>query len=89
MRIYTSTQTHSLGLKAGVILGLTVRALEVTKEDNFSLRGHTLRSALEEDKKKGLHPFILSSMIHMLQREHSSYLSLLQLLLLEQHLPVQ
>ncbi|KAJ3880065.1 pyridoxal phosphate-dependent transferase [Lentinula edodes] len=63
MRIYTSTQTHSLGLKAGVILGLTVRALEVTREDNFSLRGHTLRSALEEDKKKGLHPFILIATI--------------------------
>ncbi|KAF8828784.1 hypothetical protein HHX47_DHR3000279 [Lentinula edodes] len=63
MRIYTSTQTHSLGLKAGVILGLTVRALEVTREDNFSLRGYTLRSALEEDKKKGLHPFILIATI--------------------------
>lgn len=59
MRIYTTTQTHSLGLKAGVILGLTVRALQVTREDNFSLRGETLRAALEEDKKMGLHPFIL------------------------------
>jgi aromatic-L-amino-acid/L-tryptophan decarboxylase len=59
MRIYTTTQTHSLGLKAGVILGLAVRALEVKEEDNFSLRGDTLRMALEEDKKNGLHPFVL------------------------------
>ncbi|KAE9408645.1 hypothetical protein BT96DRAFT_913791 [Gymnopus androsaceus JB14] len=63
MRIYTTTQTHSLGLKAGVILGLTVRALQVTREDNFSLRGETLRAALEEDKKMGLHPFILVATI--------------------------
>lgn len=60
MRIYTTTQTHSLGLKAGVILGLKVRTLEVTRKDKFSLRGEILRAALEEDKKKGLHPFILS-----------------------------
>lgn len=63
MRIYTTTQTHSLGLKAGVILGLTVRALEVTREDHFSLRGETLRVALEDDKEKGLHPFILSKFL--------------------------
>lgn len=63
MRIYTTTQTHSLGLKAGVILGLTVRALEVTREDHFSLRGETLRAALEEDKKKNLHPFVLSKFL--------------------------
>ncbi|EJC97858.1 uncharacterized protein FOMMEDRAFT_171270 [Fomitiporia mediterranea MF3/22] len=57
--IYTTTQTHSLGAKAALILGLQVRALEVTLEDAFSLRGVTLRNALEEDKKAGLHPFVL------------------------------
>ncbi|KAF4567801.1 hypothetical protein EYR40_006810 [Pleurotus pulmonarius] len=57
--IYTTTQTHSLGLKAGLILGLSVRALEVTWEDKFSLRGETLRKALEADEKEGKNPFIL------------------------------
>lgn len=57
--IYTTTQTHSLGLKAGLVLGLNVRALEVRAEDQFALRGETLRQALEEDKKLGKRPFIL------------------------------
>ncbi|THU89379.1 hypothetical protein K435DRAFT_781667 [Dendrothele bispora CBS 962.96] len=57
--IYTTTQTHSLGVKAAMILGLSVVALEVKREDNFSLRGATLRATLEEDKQKGLKPFIL------------------------------
>ncbi|KAI6007661.1 pyridoxal phosphate-dependent transferase [Pisolithus orientalis] len=47
--IYITTQTHSLGKKAGLVLGLNVRALEVTVEDNFALRGDTLRRALEDD----------------------------------------
>lgn len=57
--IYTTTQTHSFGKKAALILGLQDRALEVTAEDKFSLRGSTLRAALEEDKQAGLHPFVL------------------------------
>ncbi|KAF8638057.1 hypothetical protein AX16_010689 [Volvariella volvacea WC 439] len=57
--IYTTTQTHSLGLKAGLVLGLEVRALEVATEDRFSLRGDTLRQALEEDLAAGKKPFIL------------------------------
>ncbi|KAG6837809.1 hypothetical protein H0H93_016177 [Arthromyces matolae] len=57
--IYTTSQTHSLGAKAGLVLGLSVRTLEVKAEDNFSLRGETLRLALEEDDKRGLKPFIL------------------------------
>ncbi|KAF8839449.1 hypothetical protein BDN67DRAFT_970046 [Paxillus ammoniavirescens] len=57
--LYTTTQTHSLGKKAGLVLGLNVRALEVTSEDNYALRGETLRSALMEDALAGLHPFIL------------------------------
>ncbi|OJT02117.1 Tyrosine decarboxylase 1 [Trametes pubescens] len=56
--IYTTTQTHSLGVKAGLVLGLAVRALEVTPEDEFSLRGETLRLALAEDLAQGKRPFI-------------------------------
>jgi aromatic-L-amino-acid decarboxylase len=58
--IYTTTQTHSIGLKAGLVLGISVRALDVTPTDQFSLRGKTLRAALEEDEKNGRKPFILS-----------------------------
>jgi hypothetical protein len=60
MVVYTTTQTHSLGAKAALVLGLECRALEVTPEDRFSLRGETLRKALEEDRTRGKHPFILS-----------------------------
>jgi glutamate/tyrosine decarboxylase-like PLP-dependent enzyme len=58
--IYGTTQTHSLGAKAALVLGVRFRALEVTSEDKFALRGATLAKALEEDRKKGLHPYILS-----------------------------
>lgn len=61
--IYTTTQTHSIGLKAGLVLGLTVRALDITPTDQFSLRGETLRAALEEDERNGRKPFILSKSI--------------------------
>ncbi|GLB37364.1 putative pyridoxal-dependent decarboxylase conserved domain containing protein [Lyophyllum shimeji] len=57
--IYTTTQTHSLGLKAGLVLGLTVRALDVKAEDRFALRGETLRLAWQEDEERGKKPFIL------------------------------
>jgi aromatic-L-amino-acid decarboxylase len=58
--LYITTQTHSLGKKAGLVLGLKVRTLEVTAQDNFALRGDTLKVALEEDVNAGFHPFILS-----------------------------
>ncbi|KAL5524396.1 BZZ1 [Sanghuangporus sanghuang] len=57
--IYTTTQTHSLGKKAALILGLRARALDVTLENAFSLRGTTLQAALGEDINAGLHPFAL------------------------------
>lgn len=57
--IYTTTQTHSLGVKAGLVLGLAVRDLPVKAEDHFALRGETLRIALEEDEKRGRKPFVL------------------------------
>ena len=58
--LYTTTQTHSLGAKAALILGLQVRTLEVTAEDRFALRGEGLRNALQEDERTGRKPFILS-----------------------------
>ncbi|EEB92530.1 hypothetical protein MPER_08945 [Moniliophthora perniciosa FA553] len=51
--------THSLGMKAGMILGLAVRAIDVKPEDNFALRGNALHSALQEDIQAGKKPFIL------------------------------
>ncbi|PBK82835.1 PLP-dependent transferase [Armillaria gallica] len=57
--IYITSQTHSLGIKAGMVLWLSVRILEVKAEDNYSLRGDTLRSALEQDKKASKKPLIL------------------------------
>jgi aromatic-L-amino-acid/L-tryptophan decarboxylase len=61
MVIYTSTQTHSLGSKGGLVLGIKVRAIEVSYDDQFALRGEALRDALVEDAKIGLKPFILSN----------------------------
>ena len=59
--IYTTTQTHSLGSKAGLVLGLQVRAIDVTYDDQFALRGKALRDALEEDAKIGRKPFVLGN----------------------------
>ncbi|KAH8114437.1 pyridoxal phosphate-dependent transferase [Phellopilus nigrolimitatus] len=57
--VYTTTQTHSLGKKAALVLGLRAKALEVRTEDALALRGSTLQYVLEEDRKEGIHPFIL------------------------------
>ena len=58
--IYTTTQTHSVGSKAALVLGLQLRSIEVKAEDEFSLREDALRNALEDDAKLGQKPFILS-----------------------------
>ena len=58
-----TTQTHSFGKKAALILGLRVRALDVdvtVVADNTGLTGEVLRVAVEEDRARGLHPFVLS-----------------------------
>ncbi|KAG9126716.1 hypothetical protein FRC07_002259 [Ceratobasidium sp. 392] len=47
--IYGTSQTHSLGAKAALVLGLQFRPIQVDKKDNFALRGDTLKSAIEED----------------------------------------
>ncbi|KAH9967310.1 pyridoxal phosphate-dependent transferase [Russula dissimulans] len=60
--IYVTTQTHSLGVKAAMILGLRVRALDVDATvitDNIGLTGEVLRAAVKEDRARGLHPFVL------------------------------
>jgi hypothetical protein len=60
--VYVTTQTHSLGTKAAKILGLRVRALDVdvaVVTDNTGLTGHVFRTAVEEDRARGLHPFAL------------------------------
>jgi aromatic-L-amino-acid/L-tryptophan decarboxylase len=58
--VYVTTQTHSIGTKAALILGLSCRLLEVKAEDEYGLRGYTLASAILQDKANGKHPFILS-----------------------------
>jgi aromatic-L-amino-acid decarboxylase len=49
LTIFTTTQTHSLGLKAALVLGLKVKALEVEASDEYGLRGGLLRRGLEEE----------------------------------------
>jgi len=59
--IYVTSQTHSSGLKAGMILGLRVRALDVdvaVVADNTGLTGEGLITAVKEDHARGLHPFV-------------------------------
>jgi len=59
--IYTTTQTHSVGAKAGIVFGIPVKSIDVSMEDQLSLKGANLRSSLEDDVAKGKHPIILST----------------------------
>jgi aromatic-L-amino-acid/L-tryptophan decarboxylase len=54
--VYCTTQTHSSGRKAGLVLGISVHAVPVSAEDNFAVRGHALKQAIEEDVKNGKKP---------------------------------
>ncbi|CAF99828.1 unnamed protein product, partial [Tetraodon nigroviridis] len=54
---YCSDQTHSSFEKAGLISLVKIRFLP--SDEQFSLRGDALKQAIEEDKKKGLVPFLL------------------------------
>ena len=74
--IYTTSQTHSLGAKGGVVLGLQVRVIDVAHDDQFALRGKSLRDALEEDARIGRKPFILGNAL-----SHRHLFSSLNLLL--------
>ncbi|WFD31221.1 cellulase [Malassezia sp. CBS 17886] len=59
--IYGTTQTHAIGAKSAMMLGLRFRALDVYRQDDYALQGSTLRAALDEDIARGLHPFLLVS----------------------------
>lgn len=63
--LYGSTQTHSLGAKAALLLGIPFKAIETTKEDNWSLRGAAVAKQIEEDEKKGLIPFMISELVQL------------------------
>lgn len=65
MIIYATTQTHSLAKKAALVLNLQIRAIEVTPEDQFALRGSSLLAALEADATLGRKPFILSKFLSL------------------------
>ncbi|XP_069768338.1 aromatic-L-amino-acid decarboxylase isoform X3 [Narcine bancroftii] len=54
---YTSDQSHSSVERAGLIGGIKMRKL--VPDEKFSLRGETLKQALEEDKALGLIPFFV------------------------------
>ncbi|XP_032804990.1 aromatic-L-amino-acid decarboxylase-like [Petromyzon marinus] len=55
---YTSDQAHSSVLKASLVSLVRLRSLSTDLE--FSLRGETLRRAVEEDRAQGLVPFFVS-----------------------------
>ncbi|GMK59733.1 hypothetical protein CspeluHIS016_0803390 [Cutaneotrichosporon spelunceum] len=57
--MYGSTQTHSIGVKTALLLGLTFRTLPVKSADGYALRGDLLKAAIEEDIKKGFVPFFV------------------------------
>lgn len=50
-------QAHSSVEKAGMITLIKMRFLPV--DEQFSLRGDTLKQAIQEDKAKGLVPFMV------------------------------
>ena len=62
--IYASTQTHSLGSKAGLVLGIQVLAVEIFYDDELMLRGKALCDALRGRFKTGFKPFILSNFFY-------------------------
>ena len=77
--IYTTTQTHSIGVKTGLVLGLQFHELPVTAEDAFALRGETLRRALEEDVANGKRPLALSACLMACLYRSRSLIQILQL----------
>ena len=56
---YCSKEAHSCVEKAAMIGFVKLRILE--PDQNCSLRGHSLRQAMEEDIQNGLHPFFVST----------------------------
>lgn len=58
--LYVSSQTHSLGVKAAMLLGVQHRILPVSHDDRYALRGEVLRKAYKDDRSSGKWPFCLS-----------------------------
>lgn len=58
--MYGSTQTHSIGSKSALLLGMPIRILPVKAEDGYALRGDVLQAAIEEDIRNGFTPFFVS-----------------------------
>ncbi|XP_004543597.3 histidine decarboxylase [Maylandia zebra] len=56
---YASDQAHSSVEKAGLISLMKIRFLPT--DDELSLRGDTLKQAIQEDRARGLVPFLLCS----------------------------
>ena len=59
MVIVGTNQTHSLGAKAALILGVEFVAIATKAADNWSLRGEMLEDELKKLEEKGKKPFIL------------------------------
>lgn len=59
MVIVGTTQTHSLGAKAALILGLSFEAVDTKEEDQWALRGPALKKTLDRLKGEGKLPFAL------------------------------
>lgn len=59
--IYASTQTHSSAAKAARVFNLQLRLLDV--DADLSLRGETVRKAIDEDRQNGLLPFVVIATI--------------------------
>lgn len=57
--ILGTNQTHSLGAKAALILGVEFVAIKTKAEDDWSLRGDALEEELKLLEGKGKKPFIL------------------------------
>lgn len=61
--LYVSSQTHSLGMKTVLLLGLQCRILPVKPQDQYALRGQVLLEAFEEDRALDRWPFALSEFV--------------------------
>ncbi|KAF8317412.1 hypothetical protein DL93DRAFT_2154308 [Clavulina sp. PMI_390] len=61
--LYVSSQTHSLGVKTAMLLGVKCRTLPVLAEDEYQLRGSTLKAAYEVDRGAGFWPFCLMATV--------------------------
>jgi aromatic-L-amino-acid/L-tryptophan decarboxylase len=55
-----SSQSHSSTQKAAVIAGTKFRTVPVYKEDNFGMKGSSLKGTLEQCRSAGLIPYYLT-----------------------------